>query len=408
MSLSSIDPIVQGRGVQAVMSGFATAVPTYSIDQAESAVVAQQLKLSDRWSSALPTLYKKSGVRRRGSVLLGPETSAAIERQSFYQPASAAHPYGPSTSARMQLYAAHAGPLLEQACIDAIDQSEWTASSITHLITISCTGFFAPGVDIALIERLGLRTNVQRTHVGFMGCHALINGLRAASAIVEANPSAVVLVGAIELCSLHQQYTDDAQQLVANALFADGAGAIVLSASTPDGLGFTESDTPPDSIPSESTVLLDPAHSSNDRTHWHIVDSLSKWLPGTSGLMSWTIGDYGFRMTLDPQVPNLIEQHLKPEMEAWLQRHGLEIDDIESWAIHPGGPRIIQSTGNALGLSDEQLDCSKAILSEHGNMSSPTVLFILDKLTQQPSLSKFCVMIAFGPGLCIEALLLTR
>ena len=391
MSLSSLETPVERRATVANILGLGTAVPVHSIAQRDAAIVAQQLHLSERWKDALPALYRKSGVQRRGSVLLGPEDLQVTERQNFYQLASVAQPYGPSTADRMKVFSQHAGPMLQRACVTAMDNSGQTISNITHLVTVSCTGFFAPGVDIALIESLGLDSNIQRTHVGFMGCHGALNGIRIAKAIVDATPSAVVLLGAVELCSLHQQYTDDAQQLVANALFADGAAALVVGV--------------PNRRPFSREVNL--IASTPTTSHWSVVSTLSKWIPKTTDLMSWTIGDHGFRMTLDPQVPNVIEANLENEMRSWLEGQSLSISDVDAWAIHPGGPRIIQASGKALGLSPQSLEVSQSVLADHGNMSSPTVLFILERLSQQRPNANYCVLLAFGPGLCIEAVLLS-
>ena len=152
---------------------------------------------------------------------------------------------------------------------------------------------------------------------------------------MRVDPSAVVLLGAVELCSLHQQYTDDAQQLVANALFADGAAGLVIG--TPKQAEAYQRNT------SDSF--------SAQQSHWSIVSTLSKWIPGTTGMMSWTIGDHGFRMTLDPQVPSVIEANLESELKTWLEGHSLGVSDIDAWAIHPGGPRIIQATGQGIGIA---------------------------------------------------------
>ena len=390
MSISSLESPLVKKAMIAKILGLATSIPEHSIAQSDAAIVAQQLNLSERWKDALPALYRKSGVQRRGSVLLGPEGLPDLQRQTFYKPATATNPFGPTTAERMKVFSEHAGPMLQRACAAAIENSGIAKSNITHLVTVSCTGFFAPGIDIALIESLGLDSNIQRTHVGFMGCHGALNGIRVAKAIVDATPSAVVLLGAVELCSIHQQYTDDAQQLVANALFADGAAGLVIGA-TGDNFGYREIDADP-CVPSQA--------------NWSIVSTLSKWIPETTGLMSWTIGDNGFRMTLDPQVPSFIEANLEGELKIWLDGQSLCISDVDAWAIHPGGPRVIQATGNALGLPSQSLEGSQAILANHGNMSSPTVLFILDRLSDQQPGANYCVLLAFGPGLCIEAVLL--
>ena len=398
MSLSSLEtPVVQRASVATIL-GLATAVPEHSIEQGDAAIVAQQLNLSERWNNALPALYRKSGVQRRGSVLLGPEGFPDLQRQSFYQPASESRPFGPTTAERMKVFAEHAGPMLHRACSAAIAKSGIAIASVTHLVTVSCTGFFAPGVDIQLIESLGLDSNVQRTSVGFMGCHGALNGIRVAKAIVDATPTAVVLLGAVELCSLHQQYTDDAQQLVANSLFADGAAGLVIGANGQEIVEPGAAADPIAHLSAESFSSLAP--------QWSVVSTLSKWIPQTTGMMSWSIGDHGFRMTLDPQVPSVIEANLECELNTWLEAHSVRISEIGAWAIHPGGPRIVQATGQALGLPPQSLEGSLSVLASHGNMSSPTVLFILEKLSKQQPDANYCVLLAFGPGLCIEAVLL--
>jgi alkylresorcinol/alkylpyrone synthase len=394
MSFSGLPTEIAKQTQIAQILGLATASPEHSIDQNDAAIIAQEIRVSERWHNALPTLYRKSGVQRRGSVLLGPESLPLTERQSFYQPATLTSPFGPTTSHRMRVFAEHAGPLLLRACEQAIANAGLDRACITHLVTVSCTGFFAPAVDIALIQALGLDSNIQRTHVGFMGCHGALNAIRIAKSIVESDSDAVVLLGAIELCSLHQQYTDDAQQLVANSLFADGAASLVIGSKL-DELELVTHD-------SEELQDID----QEILQSWSIASTLSKWIPETTHMMSWSIGDHGFRMSLDPQVPSVIEGKLEGELRVWLQNQGLDISEIEAWAIHPGGPRIIQAAGKALKLPDEYLRTSQAVLANHGNMSSPTVLFILERLATELPQARTCVLLAFGPGLCIEAVLL--
>jgi predicted naringenin-chalcone synthase len=258
----------------------------------------------------------------------------------------------------------------------ALADAAMAASRITHLITVSCTGFQAPGVDLELISQLGLDAGVQRTHVGFMGCHGALNGLRVAQAFVEADAEAVVLLCSVELCSLHLAYGWDPEKVVANALFADGAAALVATARPArPGPG-------PTLLASGSTVI-----------------------PHTAALMHWQIGDHGFEMGLSSRVPEAVGSQLRPWLERWLQPRGLQLADIATWALHPGGPRILQVCGAALGLEPHQLAVSQAVLQEHGNMSSATVLFILDRLRRAAAPGP-CLALAFGPGLCAEVALL--
>jgi predicted naringenin-chalcone synthase len=279
---------------------------------------------------------------------------------------------GPSTGVRMERYAAEAGPMALRASCGALAEAGWPSESITHLVTVSCTGFVAPGVDRELIDGLGLRPTVERTHVGFMGCHGALNGLRVANAFATADPAARVLLCAVELCSLHYYYGSAADKLVANAIFADGAAAVVGSASGQDD--------------------------------WRLAASGSCLISDSKSDMGWTVGDHGFEMTLSRRVPGLIARHLRPWLETWLGDNGLSLAEVKSWAVHPGGPKIVSAVEESLELSPDALAVSRAVLTEFGNMSSPTVLFVLDRL-RRTNAHRPCVALGFGPGLVAEATL---
>jgi prepilin-type processing-associated H-X9-DG protein len=212
--------------------------------------------------------------------------------------------------------------------------------------------------------------------VGFMGCHGALNGLRVARAFADANPDARVLVCAIELCSLHHQYGWNPEQIVANALFADGSAAVVCGHAE-DG-------------------------ADSDKPRW--LSSGSMVVPETEDLMSWNIGDHGFQMTLSSGVPDAIQSSLKAWLEGWLASEGVDLGEIAHWGIHPGGPRILQACIDALGLAPEEIQTSRDVLGEFGNMSSPTILFITERLIRN-KVPGPCVLLAFGPGLTIEAAL---
>jgi predicted naringenin-chalcone synthase len=285
----------------------------------------------------------------------------------------------------MQRYDEQIRPLACQAARRAIAAAGIAPAAISHVVTVSCTGFAAPGFDVALIAELELRPTVERTHVGFMGCHGALNGLRVARALTGSDPAARVLLCAAELCSLHFQYGWDSDLAVANALFADGAAALV---------GASEPVSMPGADP-------DPA-----RAFWRVAASGSCLVPGTADVMTWRIGDHGFEMTLSPRVSQLIATHLRPWLVGWLDRQGLGLRDVASWAIHPGGPRVIDAVQEALALDQDATACSRAVLAACGNVSSPTVLLILERLRQSGA-GRPCVALAFGPGLTIEATLFT-
>ncbi|HVW03234.1 MAG TPA: type III polyketide synthase [Planctomycetaceae bacterium] len=356
------------------LNGIGTAVPPHSITQAQAAELARQFcAVGDDRTRVLPTLYRRAGIVTRRSVLLEGEENP--QRQSFFAAAEHADDGGPTTGERMQRYASESGLLGMEASAKALQAAACDPSEITHLVTASCSGFHAPGFDIALIKRLGLPADVARTHVGFMGCHGAINALRVAQAYGTADRCARILVCAVELCSLHLHYGWDPDKMVANSLFADGAAAVVLRANQDETDG------------------------------WRLSATRSVLFPDSEDAMTWKIGDHGFEMTLSPKVPDLIETHLADWLRGWLGTHGLSFDQVATWAVHPGGPRILAAVEEALGLDRAALTVSREVLSEFGNMSSPTILFILDRLRQRQA-PRPCVALGFGPGLVAEAALL--
>ncbi len=368
--------------------GIGTAEPAYSIAQQEAAELASTFSQSTpQEAQTLQALYRRTRIDRRGSVLLEqPEGSSP--RQTFMPPAASEDDLGPTTGARMERFAEEAPPLALAAARTALGQSVVAAGEITHVITACCTGFAAPGFDLRLIKGLKLSAGVARTHVGFMGCHGALNALRVAAAFAAAEPSARILVCATELCSLHYRYGRGSDKLVANAIFADGAAAMVCGASdrkqtNGDGGGRVD-------------------HSAGD--HWQLVANGSHLFAGSEDAMAWRIGDHGFEMSLSPRVPELIAAHLRPWLESWLSGHSLTLADVATWAVHPGGPRIVGQVAAGLGLSDAATAVSQQVLKECGNMSSATIVFILERLVAQRS-PRPCIALAFGPGLVVEAAL---
>jgi alpha-pyrone synthase len=360
--------------------GLGTAVPPTRVTQEEAAHIARRLCCrTPEQQTWLPLMYEHTGIHCRhltfGQQVVEDVLHCTAHSQSVFLPSGRDDDQGPTTGQRLGVYAEEAGPLAVRAARQALHQSRLAAHDITHLVTISCTGMQAPGVDYDLIAGLALAPTVQRTHVGFMGCHGAINGMRVARAFSDSDPEARVLLCAVELCSLHYHYGWDPQKMIANALFADGAAAL---AGGPDRLA--------------------------EEAAWRVTATGSCLIPDSRESMSWTIGDRGFEMTLSKRVPSLIREHLRPWLEGWLARHGLSRAGIGSWAIHPGGPRILEAIAQALELDDDQLAASRKVFSAHGNMSSPTVLFIVDHLRAKRAPLP-CVALAFGPGLIAESAL---
>jgi len=357
--------------------GLGTALPGHAMSQGQATelanVVACHTAAETRLLSAL---YRKSGVTTRYT---------AVPHQIAYGYANgngatngngdaSRKNLGLTTRQRMQFYEQHAYPLAREAVERALAEAALDPRRVTHLITVSCTGFMAPGVDVELIDGLGLPRTTERIQVGFMGCHGAINGLRTALAIAGSDPQARILLCTVELCSLHYRFDWDPQRFLGNALFADGAAAIVGGAS--------------------------PAGDA-----WRVLATGSCLLPDSADAMTWRIGDHGFEMTLSARVPELIREHLSPWLAAWLDKQGTSIEAIGSWAIHPGGPRILSAAEESLQIGRDATATSREVLAAHGNMSSPTVLFILDRLRQRQA-PRPCVALGFGPGLVAEAALL--
>jgi predicted naringenin-chalcone synthase len=346
--------------------GIGTASPPFIATQDEALALARRLHRYDgEVDRVLHALYRRSGVSSR-RVVLDPGTGAPL-RSADSKDGS------PTTAERMRMFEALAPPLAVQAARKALEAARLAPERVTHLVTVSCTGASAPGIDVELIERLQLPRTTARAHIGFMGCYGALAGLRVAQAFAN-DEEAVVLLAAVELCSLHFHYGEDPEQIVANALFADGAGAAVLERSSNPARGR--------SLRAVGSLLF----------------------PDSADLMSWKIGDHGFSMSLSPLVPQRIEQHLRPWLEEWLGRQGTTLASIENFVIHPGGPRILSAVETSLALAPSHLELSRAVLKEYGNMSSPTVLFILERQLALGRTGK-TLALGFGPGLVAEAAL---
>ena len=292
----------------------------------------------------------------------------------------------PSTGARNEVYVEQAPALFLAAAEQAVEAAHGVEKSdITHVVTVSCTGFYAPGPDYAIVRGLGLKPSTQRYHLGFMGCYGAFPALRAARDFCVADPAAVVLVVCVELCTIHLRSSNDPDVILASSVFADGAAAAVVSAGPP--------------APGETVLQLDAFE--------------SVLTPTGEEDMAWTIGDAGFEMTLSTYVPRIIEQHIQGALAPLLAGDatiaGRPYAAIERWAIHPGGRSILDRVQRNLGLSDEQLEPSREVLREYGNMSSATVLFVLRRILHKASTdtdARVCAM-AFGPGLTVETALMT-
>ena len=367
--------------MQTTLHSIGTANPNFKQSQAQAAHFMTQVEsLPKALRRRIPSVYASSAIDHRYSCI--PDYGVAPEDFEFYPKNWSLQPF-PSTGQRNRTYAHHATVLAVEAARNALAESSYRAIDITHLIVVSCTGFSAPGVDIQLIQQLGLATTVARTMIGFMGCHAALNGLKSAHDICQASPSARVLMVCVELCTLHFQIEDSIESVVTNALFSDGAAAVILSAD-------------PSSRPGKALTY---------RGGHSLV------LQDSQDLMSWTIGDTGFLMGLSSLVPGLIGHHISDYIAKVLDSYDLSLSNLDFWAVHPGGIQIVRQVQAALDLPQSKLQESYDVLRDYGNMSSPTVLFILKQILDRikhnnaSTESQMGGAVAFGPGLTIECAL---
>ncbi len=360
-----------------IISSIATANPETSYTQEEIRDrMKHYLKGNRRTQAILHKIYKDSGIEKRHTVV--EDFSKGSADHLFFHPDNGL--LNPSTGVRNEIYEQEAPKLFTKIGVELLENSQVKPDEITHVITVSCTGFYAPGPDYELVKCLGLKSSVQRYHIGFMGCYAAFPAIRMAEAFCKADREATVLIIAVELCSLHFQISNEPDHLIGASVFADGgAGAIVCSDTT------TSSQLAIDGFASTITE-----EGEDD--------------------MAWTIGDHGFEMILSSYVPKIIEANLQNAIDPLLAKHDLSIEGIDYWALHPGGRAIVDKVEDNLHLQPSQVAASRQVLRDYGNMSSATVLFVLKKLLEDDSVVKNerVYGLAFGPGLTVESGIFTK
>lgn len=360
-----------------VIRSIATANPDVRGSQKEAAAFMERVtSIPEGIRKRIPRIYEQSAIDFRYTCI-GDYTREVDEFEFF--PQSPDLKPAPTTSKRNAKYREAAIPLAENVATRALEEAGVRREEVTHVIAVSCTGFFAPGIDIELVKRLGLPAETQRTFIGFMGCYAAFNGLRVAHGFCCSDPNAVVLLVCVELCTLHFQVDDSLGSAVVNALFSDGAAAAVVQSTAEN-----EADG--------SLAYLD------GRTALH-EDSMED--------MTWEVGDTGFMMGLSSRVPHIIAGELPEYVDRLLGAHDLSRRDVGFWAIHPGGRAIVDRAQEVLELPDEAVHDSLEVLRLHGNMSSPTILFVLKRMLGRRQ-KEHGVALAFGPGLTIEGALFRR
>lgn len=339
------------------INSIATAVPDHDV-HAKFVDYCPRLLPDKRTIGLFTRMAGRAQIDHRYSFLKPHSDPGQLDEQGFYRQDDF-----PSTQQRMAFYEQHAFKLAQKA-LDQLD-----LSGTTHLIVSTCTGFYAPGLDYQIVEHYGLSPDVERTTVGFMGCFAAINALKLARHIVRSEQDAKVLVVNLELCTLHLKPSGSLEEMLSFLIFSDGCAASLVS-SEASGL----------EVQGFSTTVL----------------------PQTEGLITWRIGDRGFDMHLSGQVPANIAAGLPSKLDALLA--GCTRSDIAHWAIHPGGRTVLDAVREGAQLEEQQLAVSREVLRKYGNMSSATVMFVLQDILHNPTRPGLGCAMAFGPGLTVEGM----
>jgi len=362
---------------QIAITSIGTANPKYKQSQAETAeLITAALNLKSAEKRLLKSVYRATGIEQRYSVL-SDYCKSPGEFEFFPNQADA--PF-PGTAARMKIYKDNALDLALSAiknCLSSLDN--FSAEEITHLITVSCTGMYAPGIDIEIVQQLSLNSATKRTTINFMGCYGAFNALKVADAICKSDTQATVLIVCIELCTIHFQKSMDIDNIIANSIFADGAAAALIQSKP------------------------------KQKKYFSLENFHNDLLPQTQQEMAWQIGDYGFDIVLSTYVPQIIQSGIATFAHNLLNKYAIKLTDIDFYAIHPGGLKILQACEAALNISKDQNRYAYQILRQYGNMSSATILFVLKEILNDISYNdhqKNVFSCAFGPGLTLESMLL--
>jgi alpha-pyrone synthase len=351
----------RGWRLASYLNRIATSVPENEVHQKFVAYIPELIS-DERMRKLFARLANKCQIKTRYSVMQPAPEPGRLDRNDFFKRGAF-----PSTAARMDLFKREALKLARKPVQQILEKLD--PASITHLIVTSCTGFYAPGLDLEIQAEFGLASNLQRTNVGFMGCYAAINALKLADYIVRAEPKANVLLVNLELCTLHLQESTNPEQIMAFLQFADGC-AVSLVSGEPHGLKI-------------------------GKFHAEVFESGKE-------LIQWHVGDTGFEMILSADVPKALGAGLEsigPKLMSEPERKAMKL-----WAIHPGGRSILDAVQAKLEIPEVMMLHSRNILRDYGNMSSATVLFVLAEMLSDHSLHGPGIAMAFGPGLTAETM----
>jgi predicted naringenin-chalcone synthase len=372
--------VVQPGATPVYLHAIATAVPpTAYAQKAIGEILLRGMDPKSKPARLLKRIYAHSDIEQRHSVI----EDYALHAEGMFLDSDLQTLKSPTTGQRNDRYSKEARSLFRIVGEQAIEQAEGLdRGDVTHVITVSCTGFFAPGPDFYMVRDLDLATITRRVHIGFMGCCAALPALRLAQDIATADPEAVILLACVELCTLHLQPTQNIDKIIATSVFADGAAAAIVSARAPQANGTAR------------PLRLDA-----------FATSIS---PDSEEDMAWSIGDHGFDMVLSTYVPRILQAQVPSIVDGLLTETGHQRTDVDHWAVHPGGKAILDKIAEGLDLAANALDHPRRVLRENGNMSSATILFVLQQFQRSGLKPEDLVFaLAFGPGLTVESALLS-
>lgn len=356
--------------MNAAIFAIGTSIPSYALTQMEIAErLTEIMQLNDEEAWLLKKIYSNSAVSKRYSVLpniLDLHDSPFLSKNFV------------GLSERNAHYKREAPQLAEKAARQAISNWKGNLADITHVISVSCTGIITPGIEFLLAQHLALDPHVSLLGINFMGCFGAIKAIKVASKIAKENPKNCILLVCTELCSLHYKQRTDIEMMVIQSLFADGAAALIMGTEPKGG----------------------------EQVLFEITDEKSSFIKDSINEMSWDASTEGFDMTLSARVPKLICEHIEPFIKSFLG-HLYKADDY-LWAIHPGGKAIVEAVEESLQLDRSLTTSSWNVLKAYGNLSSATFLYVLDDICKTYPGPKKTIGIGFGPGLCIESLLLNK
>jgi predicted naringenin-chalcone synthase len=315
-------------------------------------------------------LYSNSGIETRQSFLREVYRHLDDGYNLFYDQDNDVTKT-PTTRERNEVYQIEARKAVQTVAERIVTKNGWNPDEITHVITVSCTGFYSPGPDMDVVNHLGLKRTTAKYHLGFMGCHAVYPAFQLAQQICEANPNAKVIVVSIEMCTLHLKFDTSVDSILSASLFADGAAAALISAEKPQTEHFYE---------------------------MHTLKTISAPV-GTKDLL-WNVGDTGFDIVLSTEVPKIIGKHIPELIQDLFSEIPITPDEVDVWALHPGGRAIVDEFQKAMNVVPEKITYSREVLRKYGNMSSATILFVMKEWLGNAKGN--VVGVTFGPGLTVE------